>query len=171
MLLGAEMRNKTESCRSLTRRQIEHGVDMHNSHFCLSSLLANMRGEKITHGRLSDGGKSAARAVFADVCAMLDLSGAERAAAAEKIKVSCAYKGTTVQDAPLHSQQSITYEWSINGSGPFEHKSCVNKTADIQVCTTPSCFLPHAAYAPFMYTYLKFASSSGFCMEKERAPR
>ena len=72
---------------------------------------------------------------------MLDLSEAERSAAAEKVKVSCTYKGTTVQDAPLHSQQAITYEWSVNDSGPFEHKSCVNKTVDIQVCTILSHFL------------------------------
>ena len=40
---------------------------MHNSHFCSSSLLVNMRGEKIAHSRLRDGGESAARVVFADV--------------------------------------------------------------------------------------------------------
>ena len=143
---------------------------MRNSHFCSSSVFVTMR-ERITHSRLRDGGESAARVVFADVCTMLNLSEAERSAAAEKIKVSCAYKGTTVQDAPLHSQQAITYEWSVNDSGPFEHKSCVNKTVDIQVCTTLSHFLAHAAYAPFMYTYLEFASPNGFCMERQRVPR
>ena len=86
--------------------------------------------ERITHNRLRDGGESAARAVFADDCAMLNLSEGERLAAAEKIKVSCVYKGTAIPDAPLHSQQAITYEWLVNDSGPFEHKSCVNKTVD-----------------------------------------
>ena len=87
-----------------------------------------MRGERITQGRLRDGGEVAARCVFQNICAMLNLSEAERAAAAENIKVTCVYKGTTVQDAPLHSQQAVTYEWSVNDNGPFEHKSCVNKT-------------------------------------------
>ena len=130
-----------------------------------------MRGERITHSRLRDGGESAARAVFADVCAMLNLSEGERLAAAEKIKVSCVYKGTAIPDAPLHSQQAITYEWLVNDSGPFEHKSCVNKTVDIQVCTTLSHFLVHAACAPLMHTCHKFVSPNGFCMERQRVPR
>ena len=102
---------------------------MRNSHFCSSSVFVTMR-ERITHSRLRDGGESAARVVFADVCTMLNLSEAERLAAAEEIKVSCVYKGTAIPDAPLHSQQAITYEWLVNDSGPFEHKSCVNKTVD-----------------------------------------
>ena len=104
---------------------------MHKSHFCSSSVFVTMRGERITHSRLRDGGESAARAVFADVCTMLNLSEAERSAAVEKVKVNCVYKGTVIADAPLHSQQAITYEWLVNDSGPFEHKSCVNKTVDI----------------------------------------
>ena len=143
---------------------------MHNSHFCSGSVFVTMR-ERITQGRLRDGGESAARVVFADVCTMLNLSAAERLAAAEKIKVSCVYKGTAIPDAPLHSQQAIAYEWLVKESGPFEHKSCVNKTVDIQVCTTLSHFLVHAACAPFMHTYLKFASPNGFCMGRERVPR
>ena len=102
---------------------------MHNSHFCSSSVFVTMR-ERITQGRLRDGGEVAARCVFQNICAMLDLSEAERSAAAEKVKVSCVYKGTAIADAPLHSQQAITYEWLVNDSGPFEHKSCVNKTVD-----------------------------------------
>ena len=89
-----------------------------------------MRGERITQGRLRDGGEAAARAVFTDVCAVLDLSEAQRSAAAEKIELYCSYKGTTVPDAPLHSQQAVTYEWFVNGNGPFEHKTYVNRTVD-----------------------------------------
>ena len=89
-----------------------------------------MGGERITQRRLQDGGESAARAVFANVCAMLDLSEVERSAVEEKIKLRCSYKGTTVPDAPLHSQQAVTYEWFVKESGPFEHKTCVNRTVE-----------------------------------------
>ena len=89
-----------------------------------------MRGEKITQGRLHEGGKTAASAVFADVCAVLEFSEAQRSAAAEKIELYCSYKGTTVVDAPLHSQQAVTYEWFVNENGPFEHKTCVNRTVE-----------------------------------------
>ena len=89
-----------------------------------------MKHQKITQGRLVDGGGSAARAVFADVCAVLDLSQAEHSAAAGKIKLRCPYKGTTVPDAPLHSQQAVTYEWFVNENGPFEHKTHVNRTVE-----------------------------------------
>ena len=102
----------------------------HKRHFCSSSLLVTMRGERITQGRLRDGGEAAARAVFTDVCAVLDLSEAQRSAAAEKIELYCSYKGTTVVDAPLHSQQAITFEWFVNDLGPFEHKTYVNRTVD-----------------------------------------
>ena len=90
-----------------------------------------MRGERITQGRLRDGGEAAARAVFTDVCAVLNLSEAEGSATAEKVKVICSYQGTTVPDAPFHSQQAVTYEWLVDDFGPFEHKVCVNKTVDI----------------------------------------
>ena len=77
-----------------------------------------------------DGGESAARAVFADVCAVLDLSQTERSAAAGKIKLRCSYKGTTAPDAPLRSQQSVTYEWFVNEDGPFEQKTHVHRTVE-----------------------------------------
>ena len=89
-----------------------------------------MRGEKITQGRLHEGGKRAASAVFADVCAKLEISGSQRSAAAEKIELHCSYKGPTIPEAPLHSQQQVTYEWFVNGKGPFEHKTCVKRTVD-----------------------------------------
>ena len=90
-----------------------------------------MRRERITRGRWQSGeGESAARAVSVKVCAMLDLSEVERAAAEEKIKLRCSYKGTTVPDAPLHSQEAATYEWFVNESSPLEHKTCVNRTVE-----------------------------------------
>ena len=97
---------------------------------CSSLLFVIMGGERITQERLRSGGESAARAVFADVCAMLDLSEVERSAAGEKTKLRCAYKGTTVPDAPLHSQQALAYEWFVNENGPFEQKTCVNRTVE-----------------------------------------
>ena len=86
--------------------------------------------ERITQGRLRDGGEAAASAVFADVCAVLNLSEAEGVATAAKVKVICSYQGTSVPDAPLHSQQAITFEWFVNDLGPFEHKTYVNKTVE-----------------------------------------
>ena len=100
------------------------------SHFCSSLLFVIMKHQKITQGRLVDGGGSAARAVFADVCAVLDLSQTERSAAAGKIKLRCSYKGTTAPDAPLHSQQAVTYEWFVNEDGPFEQKTHVHRTVE-----------------------------------------
>ena len=112
------------------RKNTEYTHAHTKSHFCPSLLFVLMGGERITQGRLRDGGESAARAVFADVCAMLDLSEVERSAVEEKIKLRCSYKGTTVPDAPLHSQQAVTYEWFVNENGPFEHKTCVNRTVE-----------------------------------------
>ena len=89
-----------------------------------------MGGERITEARLKEGGASAASAVFQDVCTLLDIAEAERAAAARDIKVRCVYKGTSVPDAPLHSQQAVTYEWLVDDSGPFEYKTTVNRTVD-----------------------------------------
>ena len=112
------------------RKNTEYTHAHTKSHFCPSLLFVLMGRERITQGRLRDGGESAARAVFADVCAMLDLSEVERSAVGEKIKLRCSYKGTTVPDAPLHSQQAVTYEWFVNENGPFEHKTCVNRTVE-----------------------------------------
>ena len=89
-----------------------------------------MGGERITEARLKEGGASAASAVFQDVCTLLDIAEAERADAARDIKVRCVYKGTSVPDAPLHSQQAVTYEWLVDGSDPFEYKTTVNRTVD-----------------------------------------
>ena len=87
MQLGVDVRNKTSSCRSKFSRQRELRVHTHaqtKSHFCLSLLFVIMKHQKITQGRLVDGGESAARAVFADVCAVLDLSQTERSCTATK---------------------------------------------------------------------------------------
>ena len=89
-----------------------------------------MRGERITEARLKQGGASAASAVFQDVCALLNIPEAERSDATKNIKVHCVYKGTNVPDAPLHSQQAVTYEWFVDEHGPFEYKTYVNKTVD-----------------------------------------
>ena len=89
-----------------------------------------MRGERISEARLKEGGASAASAVFQDVCTLLNIPEAERSAAARNIKVRCVYKGTTVPDAPLHSQQAVTYEWFVGEHGPFEYKTNVNRTVD-----------------------------------------
>ena len=65
-----------------------------------------------------------------DVCAMLDFSEVERKATEEKIELRCSYKGTTAPDAPLHSQQAVTYEWFVNEDGPFEQKTHVHRTVE-----------------------------------------
>ena len=97
-----------------------------------------MGGEKITEARLKEGGRSAAAAVFQDVCTLLDFSGAESSAAAHEIKVRCVYKRTAVPDASLHSQQVLIYEWFVNDDGPFEHKIRVSRPVD-----RPSMHHPH----------------------------
>ena len=91
-----------------------------------------MRGEKITEARLKEGGAVAASTVFQDVCALLNIQEAERPAVARNIKVCCVYKGTSVPDAPLHSQQAVIYEWFVDEHGPFEHKIHVNRTVELQ---------------------------------------
>ena len=88
-----------------------------------------MRGD-ITHERLHESGRAAVSFLFKCVCNLLHLTEEERSAATEKVKVLCSYKGTAVPDAPLHSQQAVTYEWFVNDSGPFEHKTYVNRTVD-----------------------------------------
>ena len=91
-----------------------------------------MRGGRITEARLKEGGASAASAVFQDVCALLNIPEAESTAVSKHIKVRCVYKGTSVPDAPLHSQQAVIYEWFVDEHGPFEHKINVNRTVEPQ---------------------------------------
>ena len=87
-------------------------------------------GGEITQGRLQEGGHAAVSFLFKYVCNLLHLTDEERSAATEKVKVLCSYKGTTVPDAKLHSQQSVTFEWFVNDSGPFVQTTCVNRTAE-----------------------------------------
>ena len=122
-----------------------------------------MRGERITEARLQEGGASAASAVFQDVCALLDIPEAERADAARDIKVRCVYKGTSVPDAPLHSQQAVTYEWLVDESGPFEYKTTVNRIVDA-LSLHHRC-APMVGLSHLHDIYL--SPSIGFCMAKQ----
>ena len=84
----------------------------------------------ITPTRLQEGGHAAVSFLFKYVYNLLHLTDEERSAAMERVKVLCSYKGTTVPDAKLHSQQSVTFEWFVNDSGPFMQKISVHRTVE-----------------------------------------